>query len=381
MGLSSRVILLLFLIFNSFSDYAGSLDCREKHCVAVVDAGSTGSRLHVYSYDVDETNTPIHISEKWSKKIKPGFASIEGNQATIDAYLTSLFSDVSNVSLPVFFYATAGMRLLPQPLQQQRYDYLKNWFHNQSQWTLIDARTITGSEEGLFDWLSVNYQLGNLNSEDKNTAGVMDMGGASVQIIFPVPNNMAGSGDIKDVTVYGRHFTIFIHSFLGLGQTEVTHQFLNSNYCFITDYLLPDGLNASGDAYRCKKAVLPLMKNVHHVNRIVHPAIEATPATDWYVMGGVADLVKSKPFNFPNSQFTNEELLVQADTEVCRQQWSSLQNQYPDNDYLYGYCLFPAYYYALMVEGYGLGAKQPVHIMNENQSADWTMGVVLHQPS
>lgn len=53
------------------------------------------------------------------KKIKPGIATIEANQATMDAYLTTLFSGAPEENLEVYFYATAGMRLLPQPKQHQ----------------------------------------------------------------------------------------------------------------------------------------------------------------------------------------------------------------------------------------------------------------------
>lgn len=345
----------------------------------MIDAGSSGSRIHVYSYDLGETNTPENISEKWSKRIKPGFATIQDNQASIDAYLTTLFAGAPENNLPVIFYATAGMRLLPHHQQQQRYEYLKNWFHNHSQWTLVDSRTITGNEEGMFDWLAINYQLGNLNGNNKTPAGVMDIGGASVQIVFPVMNNTPKSNDVKDISIYGKHFRLFIHSFLGLGQNEVTHQFLTNNSCFITDYKLPDGLNASGDAYHCERGISPLINSVHHVNQIVHPMIEASSVSEWVAIGGVADLVESKPFSFPDFQFTNEELLAQADAEACHQQWSNLYNLYPDNDYLYGYCLLPSYYYALMVDGYGLEPNMPIHLMKDNKTADWTMGVVLQQ--
>lgn len=376
------VTLLISLVFviTNFTVIAAESHCQQRQCLAVVDAGSTGSRLHIYAYELDKTNTPINVTELWSKKIKPGFAMIEPNQATIDAYLTTLFSGTPEQNLPVYFYATAGMRLLPQPRQQQFYSALQNWFANQSQWQLLGSKTITGSEEGLFGWLAVNYQLGTLTATDKEPVGVMDMGGASVQIIFPVQKTDGiNSSDVQQLELYGRHLTLFIHSFLGLGQTEVSHQFLDTTSCFADNYELPTGQPAAGDAYSCEAEVSSLMNAVHRVNNTVQPAMAANPINNWYVMGGATELAQSKPFQFENHQFTNQSLLEQADAQVCHQQWSALSNQYPGNDYLYGYCLFASYYYALMVDGYGLKPQQAITYMASNQSSDWTLGVVLRQ--
>lgn len=374
---------LFFLVtfFLSFTIHATSSECQKHECVAIVDAGSTGSRLHIYAYDLDQTKTPININELWSKKVKPGFATLASNQATIDAYLTALFAEAPEENLPVYFYATAGMRLLPQPKQKQFYNLMQKWFANQSRWQLKSSKTITGSEEGLFGWLAVNYQLGAFNnSNNKGYVGVMDMGGASVQIIVPI-QKMDGikNADLLTVNLYGRHLKLFIHSFLGLGQTEVTHQFLDTSSCFSEEYQLPSGAAATGDAYSCANEISPLMNNVHRVNRIVQPVIEANPVSNWIVLGGMAELAQSKPFQFDSYQFTNQTLLEQANTQVCHQQWSALNQQYPSNEYLYGYCLFPAYYYALMVDGYGLKPQQTVNYMASNQGSDWTLGVVLNQ--
>jgi len=354
--------------------------CQQHHCLAVVDAGSTGTRLYLYSYDLDDSNNPIKINEISSKKITPGFASLEQNQETINAYLTILFAHTQAENIPVYFYATAGMRLLSHPRQQKYYQALQKWFAGQSQWQLADAKTITGSEEGLYGWLAVNYQLGTLSAADKNFVGVMDMGGASVQMVFPVQNaDGIDRNDLMEVDIYGQHLQLFVHSFLGLGQTVLSHQFLDSANCFAIDYQLPNGISAQGDALSCQRDISKLINMVHGAGRIVKPAVAANPVNSWYVMGGLTTLLEDNTFHFENQQFTSQSLLEQADKQICHKQWQELHAQYPDNDFVYGYCLYSAYYYALMVNGYGLQPQLPVKYLPSATNTNWSLGVVLHQ--
>ncbi len=373
-------VFLIFFCAGIFNAHAERAVCQQRHCLAVVDAGSSGSRLHIFAYDVDSNNTPVKIYELWSKKIKPGFSALEPNQGAIDTYLNNLFANAPEHNIPVYFYATAGMRLLPQPKQQLYYQALQQWFSRETQWQLIDSKTITGREEGVFGWLAVNYQLGGLNGIDKPLVSVMDMGGASVQVTFPVQDVASiNHEDLVSVDVSGRHLELFVHSFLGLGNTVLSQQFLDQESCFATGYQLPSGQLGKGDASSCQHRVSQLVNAVHGVRGIVQPALASNTAHVWYAMGGVASIAEDKPFSFANNQLTSQNLLQQADNEVCHQQWQELQGQYAHNEYLYGYCLFPAYYYALMVDGYGLRPEQPIHYLSSGQGADWSLGVVLRQ--
>lgn len=376
-----RVLLLLscFLIVTP-NLYAQDTPCKSNQCIIVIDAGSTGSRLHVFSYELDETNTPIHINEIWNKKVKPGFASIEPNANTINAYLDILFIDAPKEDIPVYFYATGGMRLLPTSRQKKYYDELKRWFGKQDHWPLAEAKTITGSDEALYDWLSVNYHLDTLHAIQEHSIGVMDMGGASVQIVFPVEKD--SSLDKKsqvNLNLYGHNITLSVHSFLGLGQTEVSHQFLNAVSCFSNNYPLPDGEMGQGNANACEQDISSLMNNVHKVNSLIQPLLVRNPVSSWYTMGGISNLAENPLFHFSNQQLTNENLLQQADTEVCHQRWEDLDNQFPNDDYVSQYCLLSSYYYALMVDGYGLNPGEMVNYIPPEKNLDWTLGVVLHR--
>lgn len=361
--------------------YALSTNCLFHKCLAVVDAGSTGTRVHLYEYDLDKTHTPIHIKEVWTKKINPGFASIKPDSNTIKGYLDNLLSGVTTLQkVPLYFYSTAGMRLLPPSKQKIYYRALKHWFFQQKQWQLMRAKTITGNEEAVYDWLAVNYQLGTLLSLQDKPIGVMDMGGASVQIVFPVDENKISTAvPLVKLTLYGQPIQLYVRSFLGLGQNEMAHQFLNSPTCFAYGYPLPDGEMGQGNASSCKQELLSLVNGLHEVDEIIKPVLASNPMDVWYVLGGLTNLVDNKIYHFENNELTNEELLQQADSKVCQQSWDSLNALSPGDEYLYAYCLFSSYYYALMVDGYGIAPEQTIHTIPPKQNMDWTKGVVLQQ--
>lgn len=373
-----NVLLSCFVLLLVQNTYA-TPSCEKNNCIAVVDAGSTGSRLHIFAYETDTTSSPINITELWTKKITPGIAKVEANKNTLDAYFTTLFADAPKQKMPVYFYATAGMRLLPPSRQKKYYEELNQWFANRQQWQLADAKTITGHEEALYDWLAVNYHIGAFKNKEHNTVGVMDMGGASVQIVFPIEENPRVSPKSQvQLDLYGRHFNLFVHSFLGLGQIEMSHQFLNSPSCYANNFPLPDGAIGQGNAASCEQEVSSLMNAVHGVDHLVQPLLSENPVKSWYAIGGISNFADSSLFNFDKGQLTNQNLLQQGDSQVCHQQWDALNEQFPNDDYVYQYCLFSAYFYALMVDGYGLYPEQAINYIAPDKGLDWTLGVVVH---
>lgn len=373
------LILLACFILTITNAYSENHPYQESQYIAVIDAGSTGSRLHIFTYNKDATNTPINITEIWSKKINPGFSTLETNQSTIDAYMNSLFSGAPTQQMPIYFYATAGMRLIPQAKQKIYYQNVKKWFSQKTNWQLIEAKTITGDSEALYDWLSVNYHLNTLQSISTHPIGVLDIGGASTQIAFQVPNNHTSQkGKLIELDLYGQHITLFVHSFLGLGQNEMAHQLLTSTSCFSDNYPLPDGSLGAGNALQCTQKIERLINGVHKANQVIQPMLNNNPIDSWYAIGGIAYLAESKPFQFPMNQITTQELLQQANDLTCHQQWDILSNEFPNNEYIDYYCLLPAFYYALMVHGYGFSPMQTVNYVPSASNLDWTLGVVFH---
>lgn len=372
-------VLITFITFLSLSlAYAATPNCQTHQCIAVVDAGSTGSRLHVFSFDYDDTKTPINIEDFSLNKTSPGFATLDANQETVNQYLKKLFSTSEVNNIPVYFYATAGMRLLAPAKQKQLYSLLTNWFNNQSTWQLTSAKTITGKDEAIYDWFAVNYLSGRLNDIEKlHLAGVIDVGGASTQITFPITNSMnASPADLEEIDFRGHHIQLFAHSFLGLGTTELINQLLDESSCFTNGYPLPSAVGQT-NAAACNLVLVNLVNKVHHVSLTVRSTLKSNLVTDWYSLGAAGYLPQTKPLEFANNEFTLGDLKEQGQSRICSENWDDLSKQYSE-PYLYQACLTSMYYPVLFSQGYGIDLNQTFHFFPEKQMPDWTLGVVLH---
>jgi hypothetical protein len=371
-----RLLLGVFFSIISFCSFA-EFDCTKINCLAVVDAGSTGSRLHLYTYELDSNNTPVHIQDVWSNKVNPGLANVPPDVTETNRYLANLFKGLPNQNIPIYFYATAGMRMLPELEQEKRYHLISEWLTKHETWPILAMKTITGSEEGAYGWLAMNYHLDRLDT-DKTPVAFIEIGGASVQIAMPVSNssNVHPNDKIK-IDVYGKHYELFIHSFLGAGQTEIGKTFENNSACYPEGYEMPNGDIGKGDANICNKSVARWVNNIHQVKAMVRPVLKDNPDMDWYATGGLVYTMVTPIFHSKEYQFTNKTLLKTANEKICQQSWSALKAQYPNDTYLNKYCLLPSYYYALIVKGYGLNKKQPIHYLPLDKNTDWPLGVVL----
>ncbi|MDF1646224.1 MAG: multidrug DMT transporter permease [Legionellaceae bacterium] len=372
-----RIAFFLYsILLFSNPVFAFNSACSGQKCIGVVDVGSTGSRLHIYAYPRQDD---VHqIQEVWVKKITPGFAMLNPDQSHVDNYLQELFEGAPE-DFPIYFYASAGMRLLPSEQQKKYFDIVQSWFQHSS-WHLEEARTVTGREEGVFAWLSVHEQLRRIpDFEIPEHLSVMDMGGASVQVVSAVDfKSSENKDDYIDIELHGKKQTLFVRSFLGLGQTLVIDQYLNEASCFPEGYPLPNGDIGVGNARACAHQVSKLIDGVHNVHHVLHPALYPESSRVWYVIEGLAYLAKEKPFNQNEDAITNDGLLEQAEKAVCHRSWEAIQQDYPEENNLSRACLTASYYHALM-SAYGIAPSEPVRFVPSLSNVDWTLGVVLQK--
>lgn len=372
------VFICLFIFLTNSVVSAKSIDCQNHICSIVVDVGSTKSALHFFQFDKNHDQEPINIEEisSYANKIHPGLATI--NSSKISEYLDKLFAKVS-ISKPVtvFIYATAGMRLLSQEQQEELFKEVRSWFFQHKNFVLIDLKTISGSDEGFYGWLAVNYKNGALlgNAEP---AGVLDTGGASVQIAFPItePNKFSAS-ELKHIKIYGKVHTIYVHSFLGLGFTESLHQLFDEPGCYSIGYQTASDIIGTGNDIDCK-GVVDLLLLVHSVANTIKPVITHALVKNWVVMGGLSSFAKFSPFHFENNKLQAEDIIKYGIGFYCKTPWSSLKSQLPDDPYLAFDCFGSVYYYELLVNGYGFDPTQDIQFDAGNGATDgWALGVIL----
>eukprot|EP00449_Zooxanthella_nutricula_P007000 CAMPEP_0198503106 /NCGR_PEP_ID=MMETSP1462-20131121/9703_1 /TAXON_ID=1333877 /ORGANISM="Brandtodinium nutriculum, Strain RCC3387" /LENGTH=511 /DNA_ID=CAMNT_0044232213 /DNA_START=124 /DNA_END=1656 /DNA_ORIENTATION=+ len=199
----------------------------------MVDAGSSGSRLHIYKWEGDGTGrlTAVEpsISDKHALKTEPGLSSFA---ETLDGAGMSLapLLQVANKyvpagarpSTPLWIKATAGLRVLDTPvidaLIQSVSAYLRNSTNCAFAFQTMEA--VSGESEGVYGFLAVNDLLGNR----RPFVGILDLGGASTQLTF-VPK---GAIKLNEFAVYMpsrnkgwvRSQSLFVDSYTKFGVQE-----------------------------------------------------------------------------------------------------------------------------------------------------------------
>lgn len=209
-------------------------------CYILYDAGSSGTRLYVYERQgIDWVE---HSGPKASAIADPIRQIHDKTLSDIDSVTSEIVAALDGMQAngpplgngkpqwlafnwpkqchikAAFVYATAGMRIAEQ---ENREKSIALWsLLNQKlraklgSTVLVNTRTLTGYEEGLYAFLAVR----NLTKQDK--IGVAEMGGASAQVTFPCPTCDISDDAVQFVIVDDSPRLIYSYSFLGLGQDE-----------------------------------------------------------------------------------------------------------------------------------------------------------------
>lgn len=367
---------------------AGTLLClpayADTHYQVLIDAGSSGSRAHVFMYEdpLPPITLPI-IKDIYTKSTNPGLSfyaknpelagqSLEPILEGSKTYLTNIGVDLSKV--PVSVLATAGMRLLP--LKEQTaiyndvYNYIKN--HHTFSVTQQNIRTISGIQEGVFGWLDINYLSNNLIHPEK-TIGSIDMGGASTQIAFATAD-MNQPENILELTINQTKYKIFSQSFLNLGQnqalnTMVNH--INSPSCFPSGYSYNEK-TGNFDFSSCSLIYSEIIQN----NTVLQ---SIAPITDQKFIAYSGIFYNYDFFNLiktPNQTALNAEI-----NATCYLSWDTLQTTYPNipNYYLANFCANGVYFDSLLYNTYRLEDSQLTVAKEINGTEiDWTLGALLY---
>ena len=209
---------------------------REYSVVAVFDAGSSGTRVHIYRPQwpsPSATGTvPDFAPNPPSKKVKPGLSSFAGKDGQVAAYMSPLADFItesikapgdagpSSGSCLVILGATAGLRSVPAAAQTLL-EAAKNAVAAAVPCTIGSFRVISGEEEGGYGWLSVqtlSRRLPGQSSAADGYWGVLEVGGASMQVTFPLQPPALDAAMTRFRAPFGTQSeSLYSHSFLGYG--------------------------------------------------------------------------------------------------------------------------------------------------------------------
>ncbi|ORX52899.1 nucleoside phosphatase GDA1/CD39 [Piromyces finnis] len=258
----------------------------------VIDAGSSGSRIQIYSWIdtnflmekiqsgegdkyqdfITSDGLPIikqgSSNDNFDAQLKidtEGISAYAGHAKDIGPNHIKILMDYAMSFIPsdkyadteVYLFATAGMRLLTDIQQKEILDEIYNYTKNNYQFKLknreTNIRVISGEEEGLFGWISTNYLQHGFSvdegTNERQTYNFVDMGGASTQIAFELNKKIKIDGKSIDAlqnakknksdkniiklninNLYGDSldFNIFVITFLQYGVNETRRRYLEA---------------------------------------------------------------------------------------------------------------------------------------------------------
>lgn len=213
---------------------------------AVIDAGSSGTRISLYQvvpgpYPVIE-EIAKHKGVAGDEGIDDFLNRLGGAEKNLgpDAVGTAVIGPLLDAVAPalrqrgvrdgdvvVDLLATAGMRSALKPIGTHEpseiaafYDGIRRFITARG-FSAGDIRTVDGSaEEGLWTWIEVNNRYRDAFRSDKAPIGIVEVGGSSMQVSYPTSAAPDPARNIYAVTINGRTFSVFDRTYLGLGQDD-----------------------------------------------------------------------------------------------------------------------------------------------------------------
>ncbi|XP_007952375.1 ectonucleoside triphosphate diphosphohydrolase 6 [Orycteropus afer afer] len=192
------------------------------------DAGSTGTRIHIFQFAQQSRETPTLIHETF-RALEPGLSayaddiekSTQGIQELLDVAKQEIPFDFWKVT-PLVLKATAGLRLLPGEKAQKLLQKVEEVFKASPFLVGEDCVSImNGTDEGVSAWITVNFLTGTLKTPGRSSVGMLDLGGGSTQITF-LPSiegtlQTSPAGYITSLQMFNKTYQLYSYSYLGLG--------------------------------------------------------------------------------------------------------------------------------------------------------------------
>jgi len=363
----------------------------------MVDAGSSGTRLHVHPY-LDHEPMPI-IYPSRNLKITPGLSSYELDPPSAAQSLTKLLEfaklnipEALWTQTPIHLKATAGLRSIPIPAAERILDECRRMiakypFKCDPAW----AGVISGTVEGVYGWISANYLEGVFDKPDTDTVGVIEMGGASLQITY-VPKNSPDS--LKDVcipvTVGSRTYSVYTHSYLHYGLEAAQRLFSSKHQKVIDEQGHPCELKGTSKGAGSHERCATLMDSLFDKSNCSHASRSCS-------FNGVVQprITHERFYAIENFHYTSDFFGLTAHSdpytemerlgkEYCSARLDEIVKAHPKEprDTLSKYCFSSIYLPKVVKHGFGITQPHLTARIRRDVGGikiDWALGAVLHE--
>nr|XP_031290216.1 ectonucleoside triphosphate diphosphohydrolase 6 isoform X1 [Camelus dromedarius]XP_031290217.1 ectonucleoside triphosphate diphosphohydrolase 6 isoform X1 [Camelus dromedarius] len=365
------------------------------------DAGSTGTRVHIFQFTRPHGETPTLTRETF-RALTPGLSAyaddVEKSAPGIQELLGVAKQDIPSglwQATPLVLRATAGLRLLPGEKAQKLLQKVKEVFEASPFLLGTDCVSImNGTDEGVSAWITVNFLTGGLRAPGRGSVGTLDLGGGSTQITFlpRVEGTLQTSppGYLTSLQMFNRTYKLYSYSYLGLGLMSARLAVLGGKEGkpaedgeeLVSPCLSPgfrgewahaeityrvSGQKAAGNLYQlCAARVSEILRDK------VHKTEEAKDV-DFYAFSYYYDLAA----NVGLIDAEKGGSLVVADFEiaakyVCR----TAEAQPPHNPFL---CL-DLTYVSLLLREFGFPGDKELKLTQkiDNVETSWALGATFH---
>ncbi|KAM7500339.1 hypothetical protein LguiA_024753 [Lonicera macranthoides] len=403
-----------------------------KSYAVIFDAGSSGSRVHVFCFDQQLNLVPIGKELELFEQLKPGLSAHANDPKAAALSLEELLQKAEAVvprelrgSTPVKVGATAGLRQLgidasDRILQAVR-DYLKDKssLKSRADWVTV----LDGTQEGAYQWVTINYLLGHLGKKYSNTVGVVDLGGGSVQMAYAISEADAAKAPkisngeesyVREMFLKGTRYYLYVHSYLKYGLLAARAEILKAsgdsdNPCILAGY--QGSYNYGGTSYKasaspsgasmnkCREVAIKALK----VNESTCTHMKCTFGGVWNGGGGdgqknlfVAsfffDRAAEAGFIDPNAAVAKVRPVdfEEAAKRACETKLEDAHSTYPrvkDLDNLPYLCMDLVYQFTLLIDGFALDPWQEITLVKQVEyqnslvEAAWPLGSAIEVAS
>ncbi|KAJ9297333.1 hypothetical protein DTO271G3_4626 [Paecilomyces variotii] len=209
----------------------------------MIDAGSTGSRIHVYRFnncgptpELEDERFEMTEKRKGGSGLSSYREDAEGAAKSLDPLMdvaVKTVPDEYKSCTPVAVKATAGLRMLGSEMSEKILEAVRHRLETVYPFPVVSrekggVEIMDGSDEGVYAWITTNYLLGKIGGPDETpTAAIFDLGGGSTQIVFQptfeksenggMPQKLADGDHKYELQFGGRDFELYQHSHLGYG--------------------------------------------------------------------------------------------------------------------------------------------------------------------